>query len=616
MAEHNFKKKSITSKQKKSSEKNIKKKEDNLKKKINKKRIEDDLFEIYGDNKNKKIDMSKINRNKNKSFFKSFFIFLVSLAFFLSIAWVGFFMLEPQDGFSEDGIDFEITGSENIKIGEEFSYRVSYKNSQNIDLHDVNLELRYPKGFIFINSSLPSNNEENNIWNLGDIKAFDSGYIDIEGKIFNNLNAEQSIRAFLNYIPENFSSEFQKVTHISISSNESPISVDFKIPENISKNSDVEFNLTLAPEDLEVKNLKVLCEADGFNFKSSNLESVDNLCEWQIEELKNEEEINFTGDFSEAEDSEIAFTIKIFKLDDETKEEYIIFEKEEKIILSKTDFVFNLAINGVMSESIIKPGEVLNSSIVIKNSGETALEDVVVNMTFDAPSYNNFSLLKWIALDVEPYDADVYGEQLSTDIRRGIITWTKDYVEGLEKIMPGEEVHIDFSLPIKDNDDLNLFNFEEYKISASAEIEYKKNDQKEIKQSNKIEFISNSDLELDVMNSEKSKNNYKITWLLSNSFHDLKNVVLEADIYGKTKVDVEKIIHSSGEVEYNEKENKIIWKIDELPTNIPDVIINSFEVELLEENPTQEDLISKVSVTAEDEKTGEIIKFFGEEVKL
>lgn len=589
-------------------------------KKIDRKKIEDDLFEIYADNKNNSVDMKTIKKNKQGSFFKSFFIFLFSLAFFLLVAWLGFFFNPTKNIFSEDEIKFSVSGEEQIKIGENFTYRINYKNSQNIALKNVQLELRYPKGFVFVTSSIPASDEKNTVWNLENISAFGSGYLDVEGKIFANLDSEQSIRAFLNYIPENFNSEFQKVAHIAIVAAESPLNIEFAVPENISKNSDVEFNLSLAAKEFPVNNLKIVCESENFIFKSSNVESVNNLCEWNIEKIENEENIIFTGSFNEDSQSENNIKLKVFQIDLVTKEEFLIFEEEKKINIIKTDLIFDLAVNGVMSESFIKPGENLNASIVVKNSGETILEDVIVKITIDAPSFDNQSLLKWTDLNVEPYDADVSGKQTSPDIRQGVITWNKNYVEKLAKIMPGEEIFIDFSLPLKDSSNLNLSSFNNFNIALEAEMEYKKGDIKEIKTSNKINFKTISDLELDIMDniSKNTAGNeiHRITWLISNSFHELENLNLSADIYGKVKIDSTKFKNSSGQIDYDETENKISWSIDSLPTDIPDAIIMQFEVEILEKNPSQQTLVSSVNISATDKKTGDIIKLSGEEIKL
>lgn len=625
---HKFVKKKILDKNVDKSDKNIEKelivkKEKNIdlsKKKIDKKKIEEDLFEIYGDKKNNSLDMKTIKKNKQGSFFKSFFIFVFALAFFLFIAWLGFFMNPAKNIFSEEEFKLTISGEEKIKIGETFSYRINYKNSQNIELRDVKLELRYPKGFVFVTSSVLANDEKNTVWELGTIKPFGSGHLDIEGKVFGDLNSEQSIRAFLNYIPENFNSEFQKVVHITLITEESPFNVEFKIPENVSKNSDNEFTLTISPQELEMKNLKIVCESDDFIFKSSNIESVNNSCEWLIENLDKEEVINFTGNFAEDTSSESFLKIKIFHIDEEKNEEFLIFEEERKIDIVRTDFVFNLAINGVMSESTIKPGENLNSTLVIKNSGDTSLEDLVVKIVLEAPSFNNQSLLSWPKLNVEPYDADVFGRQISETMREGTITWNKNYVTELAKVMPGEEIFIDFSLPLRTNSDLDLASFEDYEIKVFAELEYKKNDQKELKTSNEIKFRTVSDLELDIMNSisknEENNEVYKITWLINNSFHELENINLGADIYGKVKIDQDKFKVSSGKIDFDENEKKIKWTIDSLPTRIPDAIIMQFEVEILEKNPSQESLVSSVNLSAKDKKTGDIIKIIGEEIKL
>ena len=60
---------------------------------------------------------------------------------------------------------------------------------------------------------------------------------------------------------------------------------------------------------------------------------------------------------------------------------------------------------------------------------------------------------------------------------------------------------------------------------------------------------------------------------------------------------------------------KISWKIAELPESI-DVANAAFTIIINKKNPTQNPLLSKVHIQAEDAVTGKKLDFMGEEVSL
>ena len=116
-------------------------------------------------------------------------------------------MFQPSSGFKEKDVVLSVAGEEEIVYGQEINYRVRYRNNQGASLSKVVLQVRYPEGFVFIDSSRAPSNEKKDEWDLRTINKQDSGYIDIRVKLYGTLGDKQSLRAFLNYKPANFSSE-------------------------------------------------------------------------------------------------------------------------------------------------------------------------------------------------------------------------------------------------------------------------------------------------------------------------------------------------------------------------------------------------------------------------
>jgi hypothetical protein len=71
----------------------------------------------------------------------------------------------------------------------------------------------------------------------------------------------------------------------------------------------------------------------------------------------------------------------------------------------------------------------------------------------------------------------------------------------------------------------------------------------------------------------------------------------------------------AGTVTYDPSSKKITWTIPEMPDSV-DVLAWPFTIMLTKKNPTQNTLVSKVTITAEDTVTGQTISLTGNEIGL
>ncbi|PLX28395.1 hypothetical protein C0581_02600 [Candidatus Parcubacteria bacterium] len=590
-------------------------------------KIEEKLTEIYENGDGSMPDMQTFEKRKRSTVLTAFFVLLFSFVFFAVVAWVGFFVVQPSSQFSEEDVILSISGEEDIKAGQELSYRIRYRNAQNVSLGSVKLEIRYPEGFQYIESSVKPSNENNDTWDLGVLAPQESGYIDVTGRVFADLDTKQSFRVFLNYIPASFSSSFQKVAHVALSANESIVRVHVEIPEEVAVGSETGMSIILTPEDGEaLEYISVVCESDSFIHKKEASEpAVDENtdCQWSIDSLENEQIITLNGSFTEENEASIPFVVKVLGWDTEEKigDGYVLAKVEKEIALVETDMVFNLAVNGGVSSLNVEPGEILVTSLVLRNSGETPLDESVIRLTIDAPSHNEngiTSIIDWNKLEMGT-DSDLIGEQLSDTVRRGEFTWDKRYIPDLDQVNPGEEIKIDLTLPIKDGGTATLSDFEHSQIDVMAELQYGEGESREIVSSNKIILTIESDLEFEVrdevLENTQGQSIHTVTWLLSNSFHDLHNIAVSADIYGDIELSEDDIVVPAGEVEYDAETKHIVWNIEQMPADV-DVLAMQFSFTLLSENPTQTQLTSKARLSAEDGVIESGIVRVGDEILL
>lgn len=587
--------------------------------------IKQKLTEIYENGDGTMPDMQTFEKNKRSKVLKAFFVLIFSFLFFAVVAWLGFFVIAPKSDFSQDDVVLTISGDEQILYGQEVTYRIRYRNAQNIALQKANLEVKYPKGFVFTTSSVATATDQHDTWQVGMIDAQGSGYIDVIGKVFGDINEKQSFRVFLNYSPENFSSQFQKVAHVSVGVEESPVDVDVQIPTEVPIGSQTDIAIVVSPhEGQQLSFIDVVCESETFSVKSITGSGAheNNECGWSFDTLIEPQEVHVLGSFPE--DSTTGDTKKFivrvlgWESSDKTGNGHVLAEVQKEITLSKTNTVFNLAVNGGTGSLDVEPGENLNMTVQLKNTGDTVMHNASVRVVIEAPSYTNRSILNWAKIDISS-DGDIFGTQLSDTVRQGEIIFDKRYITDLAQVMPGKDVGIDITLPIKNGLETTLPNYTNSAIRIYAELKYDSEDTKEVISSNEVNLTIASDFDIEVSEqiSQDAGGNpvHAVTWLVSNSFHELENITLEADIYGDISINKEDIVVPSGNVEYSPESKKMIWKIDSMPTSV-DVLAMQFSVVILKDNPSQKNLTSKVTVKAKDKVSGVDIIKVGDEILL
>ena len=217
----------------------------------------------------------------------------------------------------------------------------------------------------------------------------------------------------------------------------------------------------------------------------------------------------------------------------------------------------------------------------------------------------------------EAHNGQVVGEKIDDATRRGIITWSEEQVPELARLKPGEEVVFEVALPLKSGVETSLVNYATHRLLAQLEVQYEGANAPEVRRGGTIDMTLNSDLAIEVRDeiSALDSDTYRVTWLLTNSFHELKDIILEAEVYGDVSVAESEFVVPAGTAVFDQKTGRLTWRLDSLPTSV-DVAALEFTLKLNQKNPTQENLTSKVRVTATDAVTGETVERAGEEILL
>jgi hypothetical protein len=586
-------------------------------------KISKQLAEIYQDDQGRMPDMRQIKITKTHTAFKTFLTIVLIGGLLAAVAWAGlFFIPGGADKFSEDKVALRLNGPTNIMAGTTTTYKVAYENNQSVAFKKAIINVQYPDGFVFVSSDVAPKNSGHTEWDLGKVEAGKKREINITGLTYGALNQKQSWRVFLTYQPENFGSELQKSAILDIVTDKSPFSLTVNGSNKTLAGNAVDYTLVVHKEaDSAIAKLELRPSWPKNFILVSSSPAIGKDFKWILEPNKFSSPSSFADtswtfklsgrfDTSTEETNEITgalLTLANNKL-------FTITDTKIAPQVGKSDLDLSLAINGSIGNLSAQPGKQLNMTLTLKNSSDQDIDNGVLKLGLNGPSIQKQALLNWAKIE-DKYDGNIVGSQISANVRRGEITWDKSKIPALAKLKKGQEISIDIVLPLKDAAAINLSDLKDsFKITALAELAFKDSDKKDQKiSSNQIVITVNSDLKFEARDTISGQQ-HKINWVVTNNFHPLKNLTLSADVIGDVSVELPAPTPAGG-VKFDAKTTKLTWTIAEMPDSV-DVLALPITITINTPNTTQELLVSKVNIQADDTVTGEKIDLVGDELKL
>jgi len=223
----------------------------------------------------------------------------------------------------------------------------------------------------------------------------------------------------------------------------------------------------------------------------------------------------------------------------------------------------------------------------------------------EAPSYQKKSILDWQNL-IDHNNGAVKGEQINEFVRRGTIFWGNEPNSQLNDFSNGGKSIFNISLPIKDGDNTSLVNFSTSTVTVWGEI---RSNGEVLATTNPVVVKILSDLSLKAsVSSDLDLSNF--SFLLTNSFHDLKNVTVSTTLLGNVSWDEQKLNVPAGNVVFSEERNEVVWTIKEMPTSL-DLLAMEFGLifNKSDSNSNQKNYTGPISVKATDAETNDLISF-------
>jgi len=584
--------------------------------------IEESLNEIYQDDDGKMVDVKKFKVLKKRGFFFWFFVSIFVGGVFGSAGYYAYDKFIVNQGLNATAIDFTIETKSEVTVGEEFFYTINYGNPSNtINLKNVVVSVIFPDNFVFIDS-FPVASDNNVRWDIGDVKTGANGKIKIKGIMIGEEGKSGIVTAKMDYVPENFSSEFKKETMAMTQIKDIGMNIDVDYSSNVLVDEENDLTIRFSARDNNfINNFRISQEVNKNMeiIETKKSSTNDELAKystirpgvWQVDEVVPQEKIiPIKFKFIKKDIGEETVILNFEKLVGESR--YVkFFSKEMKFSVIKSDLNLTTIINGKKDDQGVNFGDALNYSLVYKNGGETEMKDVVLMAVLDG------DFLDWTTLS----------DEAKGKVRGNMIIWTKAEIPELASIAPDKDGTIDFSIKLMDLDVEKLTADKTYAITSYAQFavgEQAGNADANKKSENKSNVIVNkinSNLKLTeqvrYFNSDNvpvgsgpnppkvgQETSYKVYWNLSNSLHELGDVKVTVKLPDYVTY-ANKANFNVGSLDYNEATREVTWTISRLP----ELAMESNAEFSISIKPTEDDrnrimiLLAGSTITANDNET-------------
>jgi len=339
-----------------------------------------------------------------------------------------------------NSVDLVIDGPQEIVSGDQITYKISYKNTDTVNLQQLELAVRWPNGFYFDEASIDPVDHNATTWLLEDLRPGQSVDLEIKGQLVGQPEEELSASFTLSFQPENFHSDFKAKGSLDTKITDAKIELTIEAIDKtlVATNQAMKVNFkNLSDENLEDLYIDILYPED-FEIVPITDELVTTAAE-----VIDEENLVLNSDFIkegnyfklnlEPEEIKTMLINGVFTIDAKTNQLLVVeignmvdnnFRRlarvEKPIIVINPKFDMNFKINEQAGAQAVNWGDDLRYQLEVTNNSEGDMADVIVSAIIDGPA------LDWDSLDTIGKYSD------------GKITWTKNENADLANWPAGE----------------------------------------------------------------------------------------------------------------------------------------------------------------------------------
>lgn len=525
-------------------------------------------------------------------------IIFIILFFVIAIAGIVFWIYR-ESMFSKEILRLEILGPDAIKVGDEVTYTVKYKNNGNFVLENPKLIFYMPDNSLTEDGKTIINQD------LKDIYPGDEEVVSINARLLGKEGDIKTAKASLSYTPKNLTVRYESDTTFTTKIDSVPITLDFDLPSKAEKGKSLQYSINYFSNiDYPLENLSLKIDpATGFDFVSSDPSSLDNT-EWKLKTLNKAQggRVSITGNVSADTNQNLTFSAELGMW--QNGNFIVIKQATQDVQVIQPLLLITQQING-SADYVASPGETLRYQIYLRNIGSTPFDNLFAVAKLDGQALD-FSTLQVTG-----------GQAQSND---NMIVWDSTQAPQLRHLNVQQQAEIDFVVKVKSDwlpsasDPNNAVITDEVNISQiTQKFSIKVNSGLAISQ--KAYFQSSDISNTGPIPPKAGKaTTYTINWEIKNYFSDAKNVKVKATLPAGVSL-TGKIMppNESANFSYDSASREIVWSAGDILSGTgvkgdPDII--SFQISLTPTNSQKgsvAQLIGQVQILGENQFTNTTI---------
>ena len=536
------------------------------------------LSKIYEGDNGQRVNVTEVSIKKRRSIWATAGFLLLYVAIAAGLI-AGAYYLFFANQKSASPLSITITADQSIKVNQEFTYTIDYRNQENIVLTNVEATVVYPDNFI-LTDSFPAPTSGNNKWRLEDIQSFSSGQIKIRGRLIGLSGESNIIFSDISYQPEGITSTYKKTSSLDVVLAGSGFDISSDDPGSVLVGEEKPITVSwLAQETNFIKNFSLrINTSDNVTIIPSKEKvegiSSDQVGVWNIDPEKATEPLQFKFKvIDKKSDSEELKLLFEYTPENSTKS-YIFEEKTLKVDIIKNNLNLSMVANGQSGDQGVDFEQVINYSISYTNKGETTMNDVIITAVLDGDA------LDWRKLE----------DENNGKVTSSTILWTSAEIPELKSLAKDQQGTIDFSIPVRSSTEARLFSRFEIKSYAQFALSgssLEPSSDNQANRSNELTIKVNSDISLDEAVRYFDEDNIavgtgplppkvgetttlKVYWKIKNSLHEIGGLAVTTTLPSGVTWDG-KNQASVGTLSYDENTNQVTWTVGRLPLSVSQI---------------------------------------------
>ncbi len=529
----------------------------------------------------------------------------------LIIAALSYFAFRKTPAQAPKGanVGIAVDVPQTVPAGSQAVYKITVTNKDTQKLVQMTLELAYPDGETFVESSPNPQNLSGTLFSVPDLNPGQNAVVMVKARINGNVNDTKDLLIKLHYHYSNFNAEFVQKQDSTIRLVASDIQLDLNGPQQTSNAQLVVYTLKYQNNSShDIQNARVVMHYDsGFAFASAQPQPDSGTDTWNIGTLAagSSGTITIQGTFNAANPGESKTATADFQVLGNDGQYYVQGSSAPVITaINSLPLLVSQSVSGVdPSVNVVDPGQTLTFNLKYQNNASTVATGVNIIVTLDSK-----------ALDLASIQAE--GGQVNNNT----ITWNASSVNNLQSLNPSDNGQLAFTVKVKNpatkdsSKDLTIVS--NLKISSNEYQTAFPGNQVSLKVSSPVTLNSAVSYQSGSLPPKVGQATlYAVSLSLTNSTDDMSNGVLTAYVplgaggFANGSV-------NSGEasnVQYDSSTGKLTWQVDSLPAHTgqftrPRVL--SFGLRLIpsasqaNQAPT---LLKNIQFTATDTFTGQTV---------